>query len=598
MNNEFNIWLKNAMILSRKTNGIMSLEDFDNTSELTRKIILNLYKDNPFLDKEDVFDEMNNLIKGLTRSMIDVTDFRCDVIRRNAFKALISNRNLMEKTYNDIVLEERRSGKKIKQTDNINYSSNFQKAIKQAMLEAIISVRAYVSNATKEEIETIRISTRNKENLRRLHMIMGQQKEVRDQIKDIKGLYCARNELEQVRYYLEKMNSVETIDKELKEEYISAIIHIGEGLDKYGILEKYIKQQNHEVSRLKIKELTPIKEDNAFNTLFSEEKLKKLNIYQLSALHAFWSNRLAKETVKMYKSYFIMYELNLDDFKSVHKGNLSSLINPDVFEALKLKFNAIHIKTAEIYQKCRESTREKAVVNVADKVEELEKKFGEQYNRYFSGIGGLKGLENIFSNDFQLYMLLENIDKNLYNQKDNSILALLNLLSDDERTSLNWGVIEEKKKNDYILIGADISGLNMPLRLHIKKEMLENLLQAHQGNKIIPLYDGKDDFIVNGRYIGTHVLTPFTDTQREEIKKGSLEIKEADYRNKIVQHIAFLVDTQKFPEHLQQKRITVKKGKTKIKFERIRKYIDIGTNKKYTKSKDGELIEQDERKIS
>ena len=243
MNNEFNIWLKNAMILSRKTNGIMSLEDFDNTSELTRKIILNLYKDNPFLDKEDVFDEMNNLIKGLTRSMIDVTDFRCDVIRRNAFKALISNRNLMEKTYNDIVLEERRSGKKIKQTDNINYSSNFQKAIKQAMLEAIISVRAYVSNATKEEIETIRISTRNKENLRRLHMIMGQQKEVRDQIKDIKGLYCARNELEQVRYYLEKMNSVETIDKELKEEYISAIIHIGEGLDKYGILEKYIKNK-------------------------------------------------------------------------------------------------------------------------------------------------------------------------------------------------------------------------------------------------------------------------------------------------------------------------------------------------------------------
>ena len=195
-------------------------------------------------------------------------------------------------------------------------------------------------------------------------------------------------------------------------------------------------------------------------------------------------------------------------------------------------------------------------------------------------------------------MLLENIDKNLYNQKDNSILALLNLLSDDERTSLNWGVIEEKKKNDYILIGADISGLNMPLRLHIKKEMLENFMQAHQGNKIIPLYDGKDDFIVNGRYIGTHVLTPFTDTQREEIKKGSLEIKEADYRNKIVQHIAFLVDTQKFPEHLQQKRITVKKGKTKIKFERIRKYIDIGTNKKYTKSKDGELIEQDERKIS
>ena len=54
----------------------------------------------------------------------------------------------------------------------------------------------------------------------------------------------------------------------------------------------------------------------------------------------------------------------------------------------------------------------------------------------------------------------------------------------------------------------------------------------------------------------------------------------------------------KFPEHLQQKRVITKKGKTKTKFERIRTYIDIGTNKKFVKSKDGEFIEQeDKRKI-
>ena len=598
MNNEFNIWLKNAMSLSKKTNSAMNLEDFDKTAELTKKIILNLYKENPFLDKEDIYLEMNNMIKNLTQSMIDVTDFRCDVIRRNAIKTLVSKEDLIEKIYNEIVIEERKSGKKIKQIENIDYSSNPQKALRQAVLETIISVRSYVSKATQEEVEAIRISTGNRKNLRRLHMHFGPQKEVRNQIKDIKGLFGARNEFEQVKYFLEKMNNVEIIDKELKEEYISAIIHVGEGLNKYGILEKYIKQQNNEVYRLKIDELTPINENDAFNTLFNEEKLRKLNIYQLSALHAFWTNRLAKETIKMYKSYFIMYELNLDDFLSVHKIKLSELINPDVFESLKLKFNAIHIKTSEIYKQCREEIREKAVVNVADQVNELEEKFGEQYNRYFSGIGGLRGLENNFSNDFHLYMSLENLEKNLYNQKDNSILALMNLLSDDERMSTNWGVIEERKKSDYILIGADISGLNMPIRLHIKRELLEKFLQSHQRNKILPLYDGKDDFIVNGRYIGTHVLTPFSETQKEEIKKGYLKIKEDDYRYKIVRHITYLVDMLKFPEHLQQKRVITKKGKTKTKFERIRTYIDIGTNKKFVKSKDGEFIEQeDKRKI-
>ena len=53
---------------------------------------------------------------------------------------------------------------------------------------------------------------------------------------------------------------------------------------------------------------------------------------------------------------------------------------------------------------------------------------------------------------------------------------------------------------------------------------------------------------------------------------------------------------QKFPEHLQNKRIINKKGKTKIKFEKIQEYIDIETNKKYTKTKEGQLILQDDER--
>ena len=177
-------------------------------------------------------------------------------------------------------------------------------------------------------------------------------------------------------------------------------------------------------------------------------------------------------------------------------------------------------------------------------------------------------------------MGLENLEKNIYGQKDSSILALLDFLYNNENMSANWGIIQENKKSEYVLIGIDLPDLNMPLRLHIKKDLVEKFIQAHQGNKIMPIYAGKDDFVVNGRYIATHVLTPLSKDQKRGIEEISTQIRETDYRLKLVKHLEFLTDMQKFPEHLQNKRIINKKGKTKIKYEKIQEYIDIETSKK------------------
>ena len=205
-------------------------------------------------------------------------------------------------------------------------------------------------------------------------------------------------------------------------------------------------------------------------------------------------------------------------------------------------------------------------------------------------------LENNFAQDFTFYMGLESLEKKIYGQKDSSILALLGLLYNNENMSANWGIIQESKKSDYVLIGIDLPDLNMPLRLHIKKDLVEKFTQAHQGNKIMPIYAGKDDFIVNGRYIATHVLTPLSKDQKREIEEISTQIRETDYRHKLVKHLVFLTDMQKFPEHLQKKIIIYKKGKTKVKFEKMLEYIDIETNRKYIKTKEGQFILQDDER--
>lgn len=596
MQNEFNKWLKSAMELSKKTNAIASLEDFDKMSETARNLILKMYEENPSATKDEIYYKMKTSMQTLITSMIDFSDFKSDVIRRNAIKKLLNDRTLMEKTYNEIISEEIRSGKKIKITNVIDYSSNPQKAIKQAVLEAIISVRKFILETTQEEAKAIKLNTGNKENYRKLLMRIGTEKRTREELNNLKGLFCARNEFEQIRFFLEKMSSKELLDKEIKEEYINSIIIVGENLNKFGVLEKYIKQQNSEIKKLKLDKIMPIKEDGAFETLFNRETLQKLSIYTLSALYAFWTNRLVKETINIYKSYFIMYELNLDSKNIVQKGKLSQRISQEKFDALKLKFNAIHIKTADVYTECRKISKEKTSVNISDTVKKLESEFGKQYNKYFSGIGGLQGLENNFAKDFTLYMGLENLEKNIYGQKDSSILALLGLLYNNENMSANWGIIQESKKSDYVLIGIDLPDLNMPLRLHIKKDLVEKFTQAHQGNKIMPIYAGKDDFIVNGRYLATHVLTPLSKDQKREIEEISTQIRETDYRHKLVKHLVFLTDMQKFPEHLQKKIIIYKKGKTKVKFEKMLEYIDIETNRKYIKTKEGQFILQDDER--
>ena len=107
---------------------------------------------------------------------------------------------------------------------------------------------------------------------------------------------------------------------------------------------------------------------------------------------------------------------------------------------------------------------------------------------------------------------------------------------------------------------------------------------------MVPIYSGITDFNINGRIISTHILMPLTQNQKELIKQASSNVKAGDYRYKFIKHLEYLADWQKYPEHLQKKKETKKKGKTKIKYEKIREYIDLETGKEYIKNKENEYV--------
>ena len=393
-------------------------------------------------------------------------------------------------------------------------------------------------------------------------------------------------EFEKVKYYLKKIIGQEEIDKELKEQYVNAIMIIGQLIEEFGTLEEYKKHQINELKRINLERL---QDTNGIDSLFKKENLQKLNLAQLAALYAFWDNRLVKEIEKIYNSYFIMYELDLDDKTTVQNKDAANKLLPQQLETLNVKTALLDILISNIYYQYRDSHLEGGEVDIEETLSEISAKFGAEYQKYFSGIGGLNVHENNFDKDIVLRLKTENAIRNLYIQKDNGITGLLNLLYNGD-VSENWGIIDENPRSKFVLLVADINGLNMPLRLHIEREKVKEFAIKNQGNSIIPIYSGITDFNINGRIISTHILMPLTQNQKELIKQASTNVKDGDYRYKFIKHLEYLADCQKYPEHLQKKKITKKKGKTKIKFEKIKEYIDLETGKKYIRNKENEFV--------
>ena len=128
----------------------------------------------------------------------------------------------------------------------------------------------------------------------------------------------------------------------------------------------------------------------------------------------------------------------------------------------------------------------------------------------------------------------------------------------------NWGYIPERYPKGlnsieagrrYILVGIDFPRYNMPVRLHIDRERLANLVKIGLGSNKIPVYKGHEDFErvkLDGRrrYMGTQILMPIQKEQRKALEEAVN--KQTDNPNyKLIAHLNWLAYPNRIPEHLK-----------------------------------------------
>lgn len=174
-------------------------------------------------------------------------------------------------------------------------------------------------------------------------------------------------------------------------------------------------------------------------------------------------------------------------------------------------------------------------------------------------------IDNDFDSDFRRIIGTQITKSNIYDMKDASITALILYLL-KEGNNLNWGYIPEKLNEEismhsnqkYILIGIDFQGYNLPIRLHVKKEEIKEAIKQWKGSERIPLYEGFEDMIVNGRYISTQILMPFQRYQKKFLRTMVKQVKETDENANFIRHLAWITDAQIYPEFVSKRNVNAK----------------------------------------
>ena len=385
--------------------------------------------------------------------------------------------------------------------------------------------------------------------------------------------------------------------EEIRKQYINTLIEIGNILRGFGLIHDYEDRENNRLKELNIDEKINI--DDYFN----REYLQNLPIQTLMAMNIFWSNRLTKEMDEINNAAFILKDMNfiekiLKDKKRYSKFPFKNLKDEDIKVEL-LKTGVLN----EISQMCVDDVyKDLENGNIHEKVKEVDLKdylpqivaeYQQEYSEYFNSSTPMA--TNILGDDIvNKYITGKNFVYNLYKHKNSNVLALVeSCLTRD--TMQNWGYIEDDTNSvgDFIILGFDMPNLNMPLRIHVPKKYIEEYLLANNMSNIIPVYKGNNDFRKGGELIKTPALIPMTPTQKEQIKSMKIDSKNGIEKSMYLEHLKYLADTkaETFPQRLKTPKVIGKGKKQKVKFIIEREYVDLDTNTRYRKDKDGSFVE-------
>ena len=603
-----------------------------NNAQALYKMVRDYYQENPRATDAQVYKHFCAEFGKMNLEIATLPSIQSDTLRYNVCKYLNRNEEERRKAYNKLIKEEEK-GKKLNITDNLIYDKHRLKSIKIFMTDLILTLRDNKSAFDEEyrnKIINFARCPKGVQNEFKASLSTEERRTLESHIE----LFCG-SEFDQVSILAKKSEVI--LRDSLRKDYINTMLYIGQKLKHFGVLQKYYEMQNRILKDTPIEDLAyPLSQGNSsvisIEQLFEEETLKKLDMDQLSILTAFWRNKFNKEIDGINKAFFVVSTLNKykdirDAIPDSKTGNINIDINDSELQTICLKMNCLDIISRKLLKNVDDEELESIEINgkivMVKRAEQsavigkLDFEVGNEYEEYFSKL--LPNLKHSFEKDVETYRIMDNVLFNSYRIKDLNMIAILSNLSELEY-SRNWGIILEDNIKDpkMILLGVDVVGVNMPLRLHIEKSLVKEFMQANQNNSLIPIYLGANDFYVHGKYISTQVLMPMCKKQRDILdtllkqyrhpqqiqqqkysqptkqqkhlqqkKHSQQDCLDVDFLN-LLEHIQFIASGKEFPSHLKDEAV-IKKKTTKVMPPK--KYYDLETGIIYQMSKNGELIQ-------
>ena len=521
--------------------------------EAMQSIYENL-KENP-LDNQGIENISYNMIEGIEDIFRKYLERVSEAMSLggfshmyNSYKQLYYNPEELIEIYEKIKNEK--VSRKFRMTKNV-------KANKETVVREVLSNYREISNGIPEEEKRIIIGYKNSNQFRKLLKEEFAQEDIND-IRNI-GKFVGYEKGNFIEFFKEQKSNIE---KNTREAYIQSIIVLINILDQLKLLAKYQREYKQELNKMDLGELAyeinGQGKELGMKELFSEENLKKLPIKTLMAQSAFWSNRLTKEIERMNNAKFICKDLDLINkivkFRIEKTNGKEELISEDVIEKELEKIAFLNIVIEKIINQVEEDIKNTGIdgeVDIESYIRKISADYQEEYLKYFNK--KLPMCNNIIGNDIEQFIVAKNMINNLYKGKSAINFALLEEALLNEKI-LNWGYIEEEKDEKFVLLGFDIEKLSGPLFLHIPLKEIEEFLERNRLESKIPIYQGENDFKINGKTITRKLLMPIDNGKIKKLEEFKINQTEERDKFNFIEHCKYIVsgDTQKYPKHLKK----------------------------------------------
>ena len=496
----------------------------------------------------------------------------------------------LDKAYEEVCKQDKKGEIDILNLSDsdLEYSYNLQDNMKKFVLTRIQDVRRNRKEAEKIMkqdpkvyrmiMNLLQVSSKEFERI-----IKKFEPETQEFLKNVR-IILTQKESQLVQSFAKECTETSII--KLKKECIDSITESVNLIDKFGLMKHFIKLNNNSYKQLYMNKYEYSYEE--VMNLLSKDNLKKLNAETLILLSAFWNNRANKIIKDLNICMYLIKHPELIECKETENNLFQIMVEQKNIENVALKIKVLHKIYFNLFSEIEKHKLENVnedskndndnddnAIDIKNEFNVICDFYKKHYEEYFDKL--LPEIDNSIEKDLKESLVFENAIFNSYKIKNINVQAvLISLLNNTSKKVENFGYIPEDDiditKKKYILIGIDMKGENMPLRLHINRQTLIDVMKGMKnGSTLFPIYKGNGDFnISENKVLPAYIYVPMSEEKEMKLKEIVDKVDKRDRYGKTIKHLYFLTSKGKMPEHMKKYR-----GKEFIDIEKDENEIDL-----------------------